>query len=149
MPGCQLSQRSPVPSPPQALTCLAFRTSLDAVLGRGALSSKSRNGCRIRCPRNLPSRHFASSRIDDRRRPEARILRRELYAARLVCALYRSSNAAAKYAPRSRWFADRNDNSSKDWLDIHKTLLDERDWIVLPARQGLLTECGHDSTSQK
>jgi hypothetical protein len=32
---------------------------------------------------------------------------------------------------------------------IAKTLLDERDWIVSPARQGLLTECGHDSTSQK
>jgi hypothetical protein len=32
----------------------------------------------------LSSRHFASSRIDDRRRPEARSLHRELYAARLV-----------------------------------------------------------------
>jgi hypothetical protein len=80
-----------VPNDDEALT-----PSSDVVL----LSSKSRNGCRFRCPRNLPSRHFASSRIDDRRRPEARSLRRELYAARLVCALYRSSNAAAKYLLR-------------------------------------------------
>jgi hypothetical protein len=32
---------------------------------------------------------------------------------------------------------------------IVKTLLDERDWITSPARQGLLTECGHDLISQK
>jgi hypothetical protein len=34
-------------------------------------------------------------------------------------------------------------------LGIAKTLLDEREWIASPAHQSLLTECGHDLTSQK